>query len=330
MAEIGQDISTAVQIAQEGGLVGIPTETVYGLAANALNEGAVQKIYNVKNRPHHNPLILHIAERDQLLTYVEDIPAKAQHLGEVFWPGPLTMILPRKQIVPDIVCSGLATVAIRIPDHPLTINLLQSLSFPLAAPSANPFGYISPTSAAHVNAQLGDHIDYILDGGVCTHGLESTILGFDGEKPAIYRFGAITQEQIEEELQMKVDAKHDAASAPLSPGMLPHHYAPKTPIRVVYNIREALKSYDLDRTGTISLEAQQKEVPLTHQIVLSGKGDLTEAGHRLYHALRLMDKLNLDIILVEKLPQKGLGVTMNDRLQRAERKQSYPYLEKAR
>ena len=176
MAEIGQDILKAKEILIAGGLVAIPTETVYGLAGNALNENSVANIFRAKNRPSFDPLIVHVASILQAERFVEDIPSQARKLAETYWPGPLTILLKKRPIISDLVTSGLDTVAIRVPAQDLTRSLLASLDFPLAAPSANPFGYVSPTKAEHVNEQLGDNIDYILDGGDCQVGIESTIV----------------------------------------------------------------------------------------------------------------------------------------------------------
>ena len=196
MTYISNDIETAAALLENDQVIAIPTETVYGLAGNALKPSVVNKIYEIKNRPLSNPLIIHLADTTQLTKYVKNIPAIAEKLAEQFWPGPLTLLLPKKDIVPDCVTSGLPNVAVRIPSHPMATQLLHKLSFPLAAPSANPFGYISPTSAEDVKRILFGKIDYILDGGSCTKGIESTIVGFDGELPIIYRVGAISYEAI--------------------------------------------------------------------------------------------------------------------------------------
>lgn len=317
MAQVGTDLAKAADILNQGGIVAIPTETVYGLAGNALDEDVVRQIFEVKARPAYNPLIVHIGRRQQLLQYVQDIPAEAQILGQHFWPGPLTMILPKKPNIPDIVTAGLSSVAIRMPNHPMALSLLQELDFPLAAPSANPFGYISPTTAGHVSAQLGDKIPYILDGGACRHGLESTILSFQQGTPVLLRFGAITPEVIEEVLGKKVEIRPTTSELPKGPGMLPYHYAPKTSITLVSDMGKALTGKNLECIGIISFDETHDEVSLAHQMVLSPSADLHEAGRRLYHALRLMDKLDLDLILVERLPDHGLGLTINDRLEKA-------------
>jgi L-threonylcarbamoyladenylate synthase len=186
MAECGTDIEKCAQLLREGKLVAIPTETVYGLAANAFNQDAVVSIYEAKNRPFFDPLIIHTDSVDKAKNFVSFFPEKAKRLADVFWPGPLTLLLPRSNEVPDVVTSGLDNVAIRVPDHELTLKLLEQLDFPLAAPSANPFGYVSPTEPEHVQKQLGNKIPYILDGGKCKVGIESTIIGFDGEDTMVW------------------------------------------------------------------------------------------------------------------------------------------------
>ena len=197
MGEIGTDIALAVHLLKQNKCVAIPTETVYGLAANALEEDAVAKIFAIKKRPAFDPLIVHIAEMSQMLDFVKTVPPVAHQLASVFWPGPLTLLLPKKDCIPDITTSGLNSVGIRIPSHPMTLELLKQLPFPLAAPSANPFGYISPTAAQHVAAQLGDDVDFILDGGDCTIGLESTIVDFTCDEPKVRRWGGITAEMLQ-------------------------------------------------------------------------------------------------------------------------------------
>ena len=191
MAEIGKDIEKSAALLASGELVAIPTETVYGLAGNALDEKAVVQIFKSKNRPRFDPLIVHVAGIDQVYNYVESIPEELKALAEAFWPGPLTLLLTKKSIIPDLVTSGLGKVGVRVPNHALTLSLLERLDFPLAAPSANPFGYISPTSASHVQDHLGDKLAYILDGGHCEVGLESTIVGMEEGQVIIYRLGVI-------------------------------------------------------------------------------------------------------------------------------------------
>ena len=220
MAVTGKNYKRAARLLAGGKLVAIPTETVYGLAANALDEYAVEQIFVTKGRPHFNPLIIHIGAKQELSKYVTEVPEMAQRLIDAFWPGPLTLLLPKKEIVPDLITASLPRVAVRMPNHPLTLQLLQSLDFPLAAPSANPFCYISPTRAVHVEQQIGEKIPYILDGGACEQGLESTIVGFEKGLPVVYRLGAITPEAIEAVAgQIKIHQK--VSVQPVGPGMLP-------------------------------------------------------------------------------------------------------------
>ena len=196
MTYISKNIDTAVALLENDQVIAIPTETVYGLAGNALIPSVIKKIYEIKNRPLTSPLIIHLHDTTQINKYVKNIPEIAKKLAEHFWPGALTLLLPKTDVIPDIVTAGLPNVAIRIPSHPVALELLRKLSFPLAAPSANPFGYISPTSAEDVKRILFRKIDYILDGGNCATGIESTIVGFNGDTPIIYRVGAISPEAI--------------------------------------------------------------------------------------------------------------------------------------
>ncbi|MDX5418511.1 MAG: threonylcarbamoyl-AMP synthase, partial [Hymenobacteraceae bacterium] len=299
-----------------GKLVAIPTETVYGLAANALDEYAVEQIFVTKGRPHYNPLIIHIGAKKDLKKYVTEVPKMAQRLIDAFWPGPLTLLLPKKDVVPNIITASLPRVAVRMPDHPLTLQLLQLLDFPLAAPSANPFCYISPTKAAHVQQQIGEKIPYILDGGLCEQGLESTIVGFEEGIPVVYRLGAITPEAIEAVAgQIKMHQK--SAEQPVGPGMLPYHYSPRTPLYFTDQVEELLQEADLAKTGIISFRNEVAGVPLEHQVVLSRSGDMQEAASKLYDTLHYLDSLELDCIIAEKLPEYGLGLTINERLKKA-------------
>ena len=315
MAEIGTDLTYAKKLLRESQLVSIPTETVYGLAANALDENAVVRIFEVKNRPSFDPLIVHIGSMLQLEQYVQDIPKKAFILAERYWPGPLTLVLQKAPNIPDIVTSGLDTVGVRVPDHPLTISLLNTLDFPLAAPSANPFGYISPTCANHVQDQLGKKIPYILDGGTCEVGIESTIIGFLGEKPTILRLGGLSLEAIESEIG-RVEVQSGSDSSPMSPGMLQSHYAPLTKIELG-NIRELLLDENVENTGILSFCTTFEEVNKQHQYLLSENGNIKEAATRLFAGLRYLDGLNLQKIICEPLPEHGLGRAINDRLKRA-------------
>lgn len=312
MAETGKDINKAKDLLERGELVAIPTETVYGLAANALDVDAVLKIFHVKNRPRFDPLIVHVSSLDKVGLYATDIPLKARALAEAFWPGPLTLLLPKKNIVPDLVTAGLSTVGIRCPDHPLTHRLLESLDFPLAAPSANPFGYISPTTPAHVADQLGDQIPYILDGGPCEVGIESTIVAFDNEGGIVLRTGGLQIENIEDIIG-KIRLQLTTSSNPAAPGQLHSHYSPKKKLRTG-DLEVLLTQYDLRKTGVLSF---QKDRHAPFQYILSPSGDVQEAARNFFSALRTLDALPVEIILAEFAPEKGLGRAMNDRLKRA-------------
>lgn len=314
MAEIGSDIQKAVALLKQGELVAVPTETVYGLAGNALDVSVVTKIFSVKNRPQFDPLIVHVPSLRAAEAYVKNIPKMAERLTQLFWPGPLTLLLEKKNDgIPDLVTSGLNTVGIRCPDHPLTRELLSQLPFPLAAPSANPFGYVSPTSPQHVNDQLGDKISYILDGGVCTIGIESTIIGFDEhESPIIYRLGGLSLERIEAVIG-KVEVQAHSTSNPKSPGQLKSHYAPGKKL-VIGKIEELLQLYPAHDVGILSFT---EDYHTPNQRILSPGGSTEEAAKHLFRYLRDFDAMNVDVILTELVPEEGLGRAINDRLKRA-------------
>jgi L-threonylcarbamoyladenylate synthase len=316
MSEISQDIDKAITILNKEELVAIPTETVYGLAGNIYSKKAVKAIFEIKQRPHFNPLIVHIPSITALSTIVSRIPEKAKHLAEAFWPGPLTMVLPKSNRIPDIVTGGKPTVAVRIPNHPLTLELLQKLDFPLAAPSANPFNRISPTTAQHVKSYFSNQITLILDGGPCERGIESTIIGFENDTPIVYRLGSIALEDIESVIG-KVNLKTKAASAPSAPGMLERHYAPKTKMILTNSITAALKTQETKRVGLLLFHELDDNVQADFKIVLSTSQNLEEAAAALYDALHQLDQENLDIIIAERLPDYGLGRSINDRLERA-------------
>lgn len=312
MAEIGTDIDKAKKLLMEGSLVAIPTETVYGLAGNALNPSSVAKIFSVKRRPHFDPLIIHVPSQEHLPKYCSSIPDAAAKLAEHFWPGPLALLLPKKSIIPDLVTSGLPTVAVRCPAHDLTRSLLSAIDFPLAAPSANPFGYVSPTTAAHVNEQLGNDIEYILNGGPCNVGIESTIVGFEDDQPVIYRLGGLAVEQIEGVVG-KVRIEPHSTSNPKAPGQLKSHYAPSKQV-VFGTMEELLQRYPAHDSGLLTFE---KDFNSPYQFILSPKGSLEEAAANLFAALRAFDKMPIEIILAERVPDTGIGKAINDRLRRA-------------
>jgi L-threonylcarbamoyladenylate synthase len=315
MAEIGKDIAKASQLLMAGELVAIPTETVYGLAGNALNPASIAKIFSVKNRPSFDPLIVHVESLTKASECVTEIPDVAKKLIDRFWPGPLTLLLKKSKKISDLVTSGMDTVGIRCPNHPMTLALLSQLDFPLAAPSANPFGYVSPTTPAHVNEQLGNKIHYILDGGSCEVGIESTVLGFEKGKPVIYRFGGLSQEKIEAVIG-KVGSKIQSTSNPKSPGQLISHYAPTKRV-ILGNLTELVKTYATQAPGILAFQKTVMEADPKHQLVLSPTGDLEEAAQNLFSALRELDKMKIDLILAEEVPDMGLGKAINDRLRRA-------------
>jgi L-threonylcarbamoyladenylate synthase len=317
MAEIGVDIEQAAAFLRQGKLVAIPTETVYGLAGNALDVKAVSSIFETKNRPSFDPLILHVASLEQVSPFVSEFPEKLKCLAEAFWPGPLTVLLPRKASVPDLVTSGLGRVAVRVPNHPLTLALLAQLDFPLAAPSANPFGYISPTQAAHVAAQLGLQIPYILDGGACAVGLESTIVGMEGEQVVIYRLGGLELSEIES-LVGQVTVQAHSTSNPSAPGQLASHYAPRKPI-FLGNLTELVPQLIQQgkEVGVLSFSTHFPSVSADRQVILSATQDLKEAAQRLFMAMRLLDESQAELIVAEFVPEIGLGRAINDRLKRA-------------
>ncbi|MEO5980305.1 MAG: L-threonylcarbamoyladenylate synthase [Chryseolinea sp.] len=312
MAEIGKDISHARALLEGGDLVAIPTETVYGLAGNALDPDSVAKIFETKNRPHFDPLIIHVPDFDHVDKYVSQMPAKAILLAQKFWPGPMTMVMKKRSHVPDLVSAGLETIGIRCPDHDLTRELLRSLAFPLAAPSANPFGYVSPTTAQHVDDQLGQKIKYILDGGPCPIGIESTIVGFEGDNVVIYRMGGVTVEAIES-IVGRVGIHTHSTSNPKAPGQLHSHYAPGKKI-LLGNISELVAAHRSEKIGIISF---QKRYTKDFNIVLSKAGSLQEAAKSLFSALREVDKMPVDLVITELVPDHGLGRAINDRLKRA-------------
>jgi len=313
---IGTDITLAIELLNSNKLVAIPTETVYGLAANAFNEQAVLSIYQTKNRPQFNPLIIHSNHINRFEEWGLQIPDKVKILANTFWPGPLTFIIPAHQKIPDIVTAGTDAVAIRVPNHPLTLSLLSQLNFPLAAPSANPSGFISPTSAQHVNNQLGNKIDYILDGGICKVGLESTIISFLEEEPKILRFGGLAVEEIEKVLGHAILTNTNSNKI-VAPGMLTKHYAPNHPLFLVDDIEKAIEGKDKNRVGIISFYNTINEIPNSNQFTLSKNKDLNEAASHLFSAMRQLDALDLDVIYAEKFPNTGLGYAINDRLKRA-------------
>jgi len=386
--QIGQDIIQAKSYLENGELVAIPTETVYGLAANAFDEKAVQSIFATKGRPQTNPLIVHIANFEQLAKYVTYIPEKALALLKAFSPGPITVLLPKSNLISDSITAGSPLVAIRIPNHPLTLQLLESLPFPLVAPSANLYQQISPTTAQHVYAGLSNKIPYILDGGPCQAGIESTIIGFtpnsepdyslkpeprlstnpeprslsNSEQPTIYRLGALSIEKITE-LIGPVSLFNKSAitpapttntttnttsttnldstptsnlflasnSHPITPGMAIKHYSPQTALIVVddfdslfkedfqnQNPNPIAKDTPKDKIAYLGYNQVHPGIPNTQQYLLCLNNDFETAAHNLYKALHDLDQGNYQLIVVKRFPNQGLGLSINDRIQRAQ------------
>lgn len=313
---IGTDVGLAAAFLRQGKTVGIPTETVYGLAANALDEDAIVSIFKIKERPFFDPLIVHVASIDDAQKYVKSFPEKAFKLASRFWPGPLTLLLEKNDRIPFLVTSGSAKVAIRIPNHPLTLELLKQLEFPLAAPSANPFGYISPTRASHVEDQLGLKIPYILDGGSSQVGLESTIVDCTGETYSVARLGGLHLREIEECLDEKVLVQISSNSNPSAPGQLDKHYAPSTKFVLSDNIDQSIRDNQNQRIAIMSF-GKTKYPPDIFQMNLSETADIDEAARNLFHYMRNLDDMKFDLILAQKLPEEGLGLAINDRLGRA-------------
>lgn len=308
------DIDRAAEIIRQGGLVAFPTETVYGLGADASNPWAVAQVFYVKERPLSNPLIVHIADAGQLADLAQEVPPKARRLAERFWPGPLTLVLPKTSRVSDLVTAGLPHVAIRVPRHPVALRLLRTSGRAIAAPSANAFGGLSPTTAQHVREQLGKKVKVILDGGPCAQGLESTIVSFIGKAPTILRLGALTPEKIEYCIG---PVKHaiQPTKAVLAPGQYPKHYAPRTPLFLEPTSREVWPSHP--RVGLLCFGKRPQSDRWAHVEVLSRRGLLVEAAAELYAALHRLDHADLDAIVAEEAPPRGLGPAINDRLRRA-------------
>lgn len=317
---ITKDLNLAAQELRSDEIIAVPTETVYGLAGNAFSEKAVEKIFRLKKRPHYNPLIVHIKSAECLSDVARSIPEIAHKLAREFWPGPLTLVLKKQPHIPDLVTSGKDTVAIRVPNHPLTLQLLEKLEFPLAAPSANPFGSISPTSAVHVYDYFKDSLNVILDGGECQKGIESTIIGFENDEPVVYRLGSLSLEQIQEKIGAVSTKIHSDDNLPSAPGMLSRHYAPATDTYLTNEVEVLIQSNQGCKIGLLLFQKSSNQVPANQQEILSQSGDLKEAAKNLYAAMHRLDKLKLDMIIAERLPDIGLGKTINDKLQRASKK----------
>lgn len=314
MAVIDTKIDIAAAYLRAGEVVAIPTETVYGLAGNALDGDAVARIFAVKERPFFDPLIVHVKSIDAIAKYGHFNHEVLKKIAHDHMPGPVTLLLPRTHLIPDIITAGLDRVAIRIPSHNIARSLLNQIEFPLAAPSANPFGYISPTRATHVNDQLGHKIPYILDGGPCAVGVESTIIGVEGGELVVYRKGGLPIDQLIS-YGLPIRINEHSSSNPNAPGMLKSHYAPSCKLKIVDNWN--LDEIDVETIGILTFGKDPMPSNVKHYINLSATSDLNEAAKNLFTSLRKFDQLKLEQIWVKLLPEKGLGLAINDRLRRA-------------
>ena len=312
-----QQLAFAVETLKAGGVVGLPTETVYGLAADGMNAAAVRKIFAIKGRPADHPLILHLGDAAWLSEYTVDAPPEAERLAAAFWPGPLSLVLKRSSAVPDEVTGGLATVAVRVPSHPIALQVLLALGRPLAAPSANKFGMVSPTTREHVLRDLGREVPLVLEGGACDVGVESTILDLSGSAPRILRPGGITQEQIEAVLGERLAETSDPV--PRAPGTLEAHYAPRAQLHVVAGselwsaVQAAVQRGE--SVGVFSSETPPES--LARDILYFPMGVEHQAAHDLYATLRELDDAGCAVIFATIPPQEGLGFAVADRLRRA-------------
>jgi L-threonylcarbamoyladenylate synthase len=309
-----ENIIKAAEVIKSGGLVAFPTETVYGLGANGLNSLAVAKIFEVKNRPTFNPLILHVPGKEEITKITTCTADKVFKLIDNFMPGPLTLVLPKSNIVPDIVTAGKPSVGIRMPGNKIAREFIAACGVPVAAPSANMFGMLSPTTAEHVEKQLGEKVDFILDGGKSNVGVESTIIEFNENKFYVLRYGGLPVEEIEELLGEKIDLKQNAVS-PNSPGQLKSHYAPNIPIKFIDEVD--IDKINRAKTGLLLFKENKFGNDFATVKILSSAGNLREASANLFTFLHELENENIELILVEKLPLEGLGRAIMDRLQKA-------------
>lgn len=310
-----EEMDKAASILRQGGVVAFPTETVYGLGANALDPKAVARIFEIKGRPRFDPLIVHLCDAGQARRLVASLPEMAKRLMERFWPGPLTLVLPKGEVVPEIVTGGLNSVAIRMPEHPVALEMIRRAGVPVAAPSANLFGHLSPTEASHVRAQLGGRIDMLLDGGPCPVGVESTVVSLLGQRPELLRAGGTTLEEIES-VTGPILGSADGSMPPRSPGQLSRHYCPRTPLWMVESASGAPTG---KKVGLLAFREPPHGKEFEAVEVLSSSGDLREAAANLFAAMHRLDVLGLDLIVAERVPGIGLGLAINDRLMRASR-----------
>lgn len=314
-----QHILAAAERIGGGELVAFPTETVYGLGANALDPIAVAKIFELKQRPKFDPLIVHVADAAQINDVAASVPEMAKALIEKFWPGPLSLVLKKLPCVPDIVTAGLSSVAIRCPQHDVAQRLIRAAGVPVAAPSANRFGMVSPTTAAHVVESFGDRLPCVLDDGPCRIGVESTVISFvesDCGTPKLLRHGGITQEQIES-VTGSINTIMHQESQPTSPGQLSRHYSPATPLFFADDTSLEQAKEGKSKFGLISFRTPDSDNGFHSIEILSEGGDFREAAANLFAAMRRLDSMDLDLIIAEPIPEVELGRAMMDRLRRA-------------
>jgi L-threonylcarbamoyladenylate synthase len=322
-----ESIVEAAEAIRNGGLVAFPTETVYGLGANALDVNAVARIFTAKGRPAADPLIVHLSSVDQITRIVRSVSPAALTLAEAFWPGPLTLILPKRPEVPDLVTSDLDTVAVRVPDHPVALALIKAADLPIAAPSANRFGHISPTTAQHVWHDLRDRVDIILDGGAATIGVESTVLDLSTSPARILRPGGITREMLESiigPVTVLGQRKRPEKGLP-SPGLLEKHYAPRAEM-VLFTGEDAQKvlaAYLAEqqaagrKVGLLAADEDARELENAGAVVYRLGSDLDSIARHIYAGMRWLDGQGVDIILCRDFGESGLGLAIRDRLTRA-------------
>jgi L-threonylcarbamoyladenylate synthase len=314
---VGTDLEYAATLLRQSGVVAFPTETVYGLGAHARDADAVARVFDVKGRPRFDPLIVHVATPEDVAQVAASFPEMARELARNFWPGPLTLILPKAPSIPDLVTAGMGTVGIRVPAHPMALELLKRAAVPVAAPSANRFGSISPTTAAHVLGPLGDQIDYLVDGGPCDVGIESTIVHLGTSPASVLRLGGVSLEDLEDVIgpvRHDVSRTADSAEPQLSPGRLERHYSPDTPLQIVATLPEPPVG---GRVGLLTYQPVDDATGWAAVEVLSSSGCLREAAAHFYAALRRLDSLDLDRIVALRFPERSLGRALNDRLRRA-------------
>ncbi len=320
-------IKKAAHILKDGGLLALPTETVYGLAANALDKEVVSNIFKAKGRPEDNPLIVHICKVDSLYKLVEDVDERVLSLAKAFWPGPLTLVLKKKNIVPDNVSGGLNTVAVRMPDHPVALAIIEEAGFPLAAPSANASGSPSPTCALHVAHDLDGKVNAIVDSGDCEVGVESTVLSLTNEKPIILRPGAVTQDRLEAvigsvDFAAAIYESLDENTVPQSPGMKYRHYAPQVSLSLVRGSKEGFSEYlntldSLEGIGALCFDGEEDLMPVA-TVTYGRQGDYKQQAKRLFSALRELDDLaGVRKAFVRAPEPYGLGLAVYNRLLRA-------------